>query len=102
MNGGHNLRRASRRTLLGIVCILAMLIASALAPRANAAHANARAADVPAPVSVTYHFAAQMVQGKSAGWTMTGQLAGTMDYTSALTATLTMTTGITATVTGAF
>ena len=102
MKGDHSQRRVSRKPLVGIVFVLAALIVSAFAPRADAARSAHRAADVPAPVAVTYHFAAQMVQGKTAGWTMTGQLAGTMDYTSALTATLTMTSGITATVTGAF
>jgi hypothetical protein len=102
MNGGYTDPRPSRGALLGIVFILAMLVTGALGPRAHAARVTSRVADVPAPVSVTYHFAAQMVQGATAGRAMAGQLSGTMDYTSALTATLTLTTGITATVTGAF
>jgi hypothetical protein len=102
MNGGHNHSRRSRSVLLGIVFILAALASSALAPHTNAARVTSHVADVPAPVSVTYHFAAQMVQGLAGGAAPSGQLSGTMDYTGALTATLTLTTGVTATVTGSF
>ncbi len=102
MNGDRNQPKAYRRILLGGVFIAATLLSGVLAPHANSAHAAGRAVDVPAPVSVTYHFAAQSIRGPEAGQSMAGQVSGTMDYTSKLTATLTLTTGITATVTGAF
>jgi hypothetical protein len=101
MNGDRNQPKAARRLLLGGVFIVATLLSGALAPHANGAHAAGRAADVPAPVAVTYHFAAQVIHGASSGWAATGQLSGTMDYKSGIVGTITLTTGITATVTGA-
>jgi hypothetical protein len=107
MKLGNRRSPALRATLPGVVLILAILIAGALAPRANAAPnrtqgASARAADTPAPVNVTYHLQAQLVQGSSAGSSVAGQVSGQMDSTGVLTATLTITTGFTATVTGTF
>src|SRR4051812_16098484 len=107
MKRGHSQSPTWRATLPGVVLILAILIAGALAPRANAAPnrahgANARAADTPAPVNVTYRLQAQLVQGGSAGSSVSGQVGGQMDSTGVLTATLTITTGFTATVTGTF
>jgi hypothetical protein len=102
MKGDRNQAKAARRLLLGGVFIVATLLGGALAPWANGAHAAGRAADVPAPVAITYHFGAQMIRGASAGATASGQLTGTMDYKSHVVGTLTLTTGITATVTGAF
>ncbi len=81
--------------------IAATLLSGALAPHADGAHAEGRTAAVPAPVAVTYHFAAQVVHGASSGWAASGQLSGTMDYKSGIVGTITLTTGITATVTGA-
>jgi hypothetical protein len=101
MNGDRKQPKAFRRILLGGVFTVATLIGGALAPHANGAHAAGRAAAVPAPVAVTYHFAAQVVHGASAGWTGAGQVNGMLDYKGGLTGTLTLTTGITATVTGA-
>jgi hypothetical protein len=101
MKGGYTQRWVSPRAILGVVFVLATLICGVFTPRANAAVASQRTADNPPPITVTYHLAAVMVKGNSAGSTVTGQVTGTLDYTNALTATLTTTTGITATVTGA-
>jgi hypothetical protein len=80
-----------------------MLVPNAHAASRQASHARSHVAAAAPPVSVTYHFQAQLVQGMSAGSTVVGQITGMMASTGALSAaTLTTTTGITATVTGTF
>ncbi len=85
MTRAFNQRRASYKSVSGIILVLAMVLAFAITPSAHASTPKA------APVTVStiaYLLEAQMVGGARAGSTVHGLLSGSMDSTGLVTATL--------------
>jgi hypothetical protein len=94
----------ARRTVLGCVLVLGTLIGGSVTQNTYAAHGQAVSAAKPAATAfavnpVTYHLAAQVVSGTSAG-SIEGQVSGNLDTTGILTATLTLADNTTASVKG--
>ncbi len=89
------------RLLLGMTLALCIALAPGVTPHAAA---GSRAADIPAPVLVTYHLTMLLTQDpglpSAINGQLDGQVSGTLDGAGVLTATLTATSGATATVTG--